>query len=181
MNIDVDLSKSSLITSYLPKFCDFGANNSRLLAREMDLKALGHIKGRFHSLIQINIQMNFLFNQIQYTFKVIQVLITQLFIIFLFFHLASNKQPHIATDQPVRCNALNNAIQTFNGFLISKPCQCHLHICVPWYPCALKYCKGKDSSSGKLINYRCGIRTCRKCRIFRYPVKQKSSCPWDID
>ncbi|XP_035224069.1 out at first protein-like [Stegodyphus dumicola] len=71
--------------------------------------------------------------------------------------------------KPVRCNVNNNLWQ---------PCQCRLEICVGWYPCGLKYCHGKDSS-GKTINYRCGIKTCRKCRAFDFFVQQKQQCLWD--
>ncbi|XP_074656320.1 out at first protein-like [Tubulanus polymorphus] len=56
-------------------------------------------------------------------------------------------------------------------------CTCRYEICIGWYPCGLKYCRGKDN--GKPTNYRCGIKTCRKCRIFDYVAKQKSSCLWD--
>ncbi|XP_035677153.1 out at first protein-like [Branchiostoma floridae] len=59
-----------------------------------------------------------------------------------------------------------------------KPCTCQLEICIGWYPCGLKYCRGKDGN-GKVINYRCGIKTCRKCRQFDYHVKQKQLCVWD--
>ena len=58
------------------------------------------------------------------------------------------------------------------------PCLCQYEICVGWYPCGLKYCKGHDPS-GKLVNYRCGIKTCRKCRVFDFLAKQKSLCLWD--
>ncbi|XP_070548686.1 out at first protein-like [Ptychodera flava] len=59
-----------------------------------------------------------------------------------------------------------------------KPCNCHFEICIGWYPCGLKYCKGRDSV-GKVVSYRCGIKTCRKCRIFELFVKQKQLCLWD--
>ncbi|XP_067130570.1 out at first protein [Centruroides vittatus] len=71
--------------------------------------------------------------------------------------------------KPVRCNSTSNLWQ---------PCQCHLEACVGWYPCGLKYCRGKDSS-GKIMSYRCGIKTCRKCRAFNYHVQQKQLCLWD--
>ncbi len=58
------------------------------------------------------------------------------------------------------------------------PCMCRFEICVGWYPCGLKYCHGKDSS-GKVVSYRCGIKTCRKCRVFEYYVKLKKTCLWD--
>lgn len=71
--------------------------------------------------------------------------------------------------KPVRCNENSNLWQ---------PCECRLEICVGWYPCGLKYCRGKDST-GKAINYRCGIKTCRKCRAFDFFVQQKQQCLWD--
>ncbi|KAH3701844.1 out at first protein-like [Dreissena polymorpha] len=61
---------------------------------------------------------------------------------------------------------------------IKKSCLCQLHICIGWYPCGLKYCRGKDSS-GKVVNYRCGIKTCKRCLVFKYPVNQKMLCLWD--
>ncbi|XP_065339300.1 out at first protein [Cloeon dipterum] len=59
-----------------------------------------------------------------------------------------------------------------------RHCMCHLELCIGWYPCGLKFCKSKDNS-GKLVSYRCGIKTCRKCRLFEYPVRQKQLCLWD--
>lgn len=66
------------------------------------------------------------------------------------------------------------------------PCLCNLEMCIGWYPCGLKYCKGKtgvgDSSSsvaGQTTTYRCGIKTCRKCSQFTYYVRQKQQCLWD--
>ncbi|XP_022098558.1 out at first protein-like [Acanthaster planci] len=57
-------------------------------------------------------------------------------------------------------------------------CVCRLPICVGWYPCGLKYCRGRDSA-GKTVSYRCGIKTCRKCRVFDYYVEQKLNCMWE--
>ena len=59
-----------------------------------------------------------------------------------------------------------------------KPCQCRFEICIGWYPCGLKYCRGRDSA-GKVVSYRCGIKTCKKCRSFEFYVGQKSLCMWD--
>ncbi|XP_002738882.1 out at first protein-like isoform X1 [Saccoglossus kowalevskii] len=59
-----------------------------------------------------------------------------------------------------------------------KPCTCQFEICLGWYPCGLKYCKGRDSV-GKVVSFRCGIKTCRKCRTFDFFVKQKQLCLWD--
>ncbi|XP_046388175.1 out at first protein [Ischnura elegans] len=89
----------------------------------------------------------------------------------------------------------------------TKPCICRLEICVGWYPCGLKYCKGGAPASGgkdggppagpnevgggggggaeggkagpSAGSYRCGIKTCRKCRLFEYYVRQKQLCLWD--
>ncbi|CAG9823159.1 unnamed protein product [Phaedon cochleariae] len=60
-----------------------------------------------------------------------------------------------------------------------QPCQCHLELCIGWYPCGLKYCKGKGQSRNSVMNYRCGIKTCRICHLFSYYVAQKQLCLWD--
>ncbi|XP_063927942.1 out at first protein [Zophobas morio] len=59
-----------------------------------------------------------------------------------------------------------------------SPCQCHLELCIGWYPCGLKYCKGKSQAKNGMT-YRCGIKTCRKCHMFAYYVAQKQQCLWD--
>ncbi|XP_068085334.1 out at first protein [Anabrus simplex] len=61
------------------------------------------------------------------------------------------------------------------------PCVCHLETCIGWYPCGLKYCKGKGDAKGKGGGgeYRCGIKTCKKCSLFAYYVRQKQLCLWD--
>jgi hypothetical protein len=60
-----------------------------------------------------------------------------------------------------------------------SPCRCHLELCIGWYPCGLKYCKGKGQSKNSVMTYRCGIKTCRKCHLFAYYVAQKQQCLWD--
>ncbi|KAH8412682.1 hypothetical protein KR009_004496 [Drosophila setifemur] len=79
-----------------------------------------------------------------------------------------------------RCNEVSS---------LWAPCLCTLETCIGWYPCGLKYCKGKgtqgaDSSGAQQqqqqqTNYRCGIKTCRKCTQFTYYVRQKQQCLWD--
>ena len=59
-----------------------------------------------------------------------------------------------------------------------QPCACHYDVCVGWYPCGLKYCRGKDSA-GRIVSYRCGIKTCSRCRQFEMRVAGKSLCVWD--
>lgn len=80
---------------------------------------------------------------------------------------------HQHTTTVSRCNEVTG---------IWAPCMCSLELCIPWYPCALKYCKGKnDSPLSNQVNssYRCGIKTCRKCNNFTYYVRQKQQCLWD--
>lgn len=62
------------------------------------------------------------------------------------------------------------------------PCVCSLEMCIGWYPCGLKYCKGKpDVNNGIAGNasFRCGIKTCRKCNHYSYYVSEKQHCLWD--
>ncbi|ELU18787.1 hypothetical protein CAPTEDRAFT_184708 [Capitella teleta] len=72
-----------------------------------------------------------------------------------------------------------NTLQRCNDVAeIWRPCLCHYQTCIGWFPCGLKYCKGKDST-GKVVSYRCGIKTCSKCREFEYYVSRKQLCLWD--
>ncbi|KAL4715405.1 hypothetical protein ACJJTC_015176 [Scirpophaga incertulas] len=52
-------------------------------------------------------------------------------------------------------------------------CICHLQLCVNWYPCGLKYCKGKPQGG---LSYRCGIKTCRRCYRYHYYVARRDVC-----
>lgn len=51
-----------------------------------------------------------------------------------------------------------------------EPCTCKVKLCIPWYPCALKYCK--DPADG-ITTIRCGIKTCKRCHIFFFPSNLK--------
>ena len=55
-------------------------------------------------------------------------------------------------------------------------CLCHYEFCLSWYPCALKYC---DDTNQAGVSYRCGIKTCGKCRQFQYHVNERNDCFWD--
>jgi len=57
-------------------------------------------------------------------------------------------------------------------------CNCRLDFCVPWYPCGLKFCRGHDVS-GKVLSYRCGIKSCRKCLYYQFLTNRKEFCRWD--
>lgn len=61
-----------------------------------------------------------------------------------------------------------------------EPCSCRYDFCVGWYPCGLKYCRGKDSTN-KVVNYRCGIKTCSKCRSFEFLIPRHFLCVWNDD
>ena len=61
---------------------------------------------------------------------------------------------------------------------VSRPCACSSDVCVGWYPCGLKFCKGADST-GKTVNYRCGIKTCKMCHTFRFYTARKLNCMWN--
>lgn len=61
-----------------------------------------------------------------------------------------------------------------------EPCSCRYDFCMGWYPCGLKYCRGKDSTN-KVVNYRCGIKTCSKCRSFEFLVPRHFLCVWNDD
>ncbi|GFO32981.1 out at first protein-like [Plakobranchus ocellatus] len=62
---------------------------------------------------------------------------------------------------------------------LSQLCVCQIHTCVMWYPCGLKYCQGSDNF-GRLVSYRCGIKTCKRCLAFNYVAASKMKCLWDF-
>ena len=62
---------------------------------------------------------------------------------------------------------------------MDKPCLCRFDMCIGWYPCGLKYCRGKDTV-GKVVSYRCGIKTCKRCLTFYHAVDTKRKCLWDM-
>ena len=64
------------------------------------------------------------------------------------------------------------------GLATDSYCLCHLNFCVPWYPCGLKFCRGHDVS-GKILSYRCGIKTCKKCLHYQFVATKKDFCRCD--
>ena len=75
---------------------------------------------------------------------------------------------------------LHSVIDCSQEHDVTRPCACSYDVCVGWYPCGLKYCKGADSV-GKTVNYRCGIKTCKKCRTFVFHTARKLNCMWNDD
>ncbi|CAG9785365.1 unnamed protein product [Diatraea saccharalis] len=65
------------------------------------------------------------------------------------------------------------AISTCANTTDDTDCICHLEVCVNWYPCGLKYCKGKPQGG---LSYRCGIKTCRRCYRYHFYVQRRASC-----
>lgn len=53
------------------------------------------------------------------------------------------------------------------------PCLCSYHLRLEWYPCQLKYCRGRGPSP-----YKCGIRSCSKSFRFTFPMSYKQYCLW---
>ena len=53
---------------------------------------------------------------------------------------------------------------------------------MPFYPCSVRHCTAPDPANpGKVVNYRCGIRTCRRRYEFRFAVADKLACLADFD
>lgn len=86
-----------------------------------------------------------------------------------------------ATIHSFPTNSIQSRCSDVSG--LWTPCICSLEMCIGWYPCGLKFCKGKTDINGNGIDnnasYRCGIKTCRKCNQFTYYVHQKQQCLWD--
>lgn len=73
-------------------------------------------------------------------------------------------------------------------------CYCKIEICIPWYPCQVKYCARQSDDKTPIEStlkststadpsrsdrVRCGIRSCKKCWLFYYQVDSKHHCLWD--
>lgn len=100
---------------------------------------------------------------------------------------SNTKWYHVVTkviNKNLSCSLSFNLLFYFSIVTsVFAPCTCVLELCIGWYPCGLKYCKGKNENAinNNQINssYRCGIKTCRKCSNFSYYVRQKQQCLWD--
>uniref|UniRef100_W5M268 Out at first protein homolog n=1 Tax=Lepisosteus oculatus TaxID=7918 RepID=W5M268_LEPOC len=64
--------------------------------------------------------------------------------------------------------------------LLWQPCACSYSLRLEWYPCLLKYCRGRDAA-GRAAPYKCGIRSCSKGYRFDFYVPQKQLCLWEED
>lgn len=80
-----------------------------------------------------------------------------------------------------------------------RACLCSIQLCIPWYPCKLRYCAapshhneprydGADINRRRLRRsvdgllpplVRCGIKSCRKCRHFWYSAPSRQHCLWN--
>jgi len=85
----------------------------------------------------------------------------------------NNNVPNVTSNPYVDTEPKCRDVKEWN-----VPCFCQWEMCIGWYPCGLKYCRGKDNN-GKVVSYRCGIKTCQKCRYFTYQTKRKELCWWD--
>ncbi|XP_031427367.1 out at first protein homolog isoform X2 [Clupea harengus] len=55
-----------------------------------------------------------------------------------------------------------------------QPCLCTYHLRLEWYPCLLKYCRGRGPSP-----YKCGIKSCSKSYRFSFYTPHRQLCLWD--
>lgn len=94
----------------------------------------------------------------------------------------------IVNFYPPDNSTTNNGVQNLTSIMRTKKrchsvsesnttCVCRLHVCMSWYPCDLKFCQGE--LEGKATEFRCGIKTCGKCRDFDFLVSEKNQCFWD--
>lgn len=90
-----------------------------------------------------------------------------------------SRTKHRSSKNEVSATSKKNIEMCTGSKKMWEPCYCHLEICIGWYPCSLKYCKGKGQTKNSYSTYRCGIKTCRKCHLFTYYVEEKEQCLWD--
>lgn len=88
----------------------------------------------------------------------------------------------------------SNAKSSHKNIKKRSSCYCKIEICIPWYPCTVKFCRSstvtndsnvKTNKTSNDLNrsdnnrVRCGIRSCKKCWLFYYQVENKQACLWD--
>lgn len=86
----------------------------------------------------------------------------------------------VVNDLPVSISNSSQSCIEKLGALTNPPyssndwhCVNFPQVCVNWYPCGLKYCKGKPQGG---LSYRCGIKTCRRCYRYHYYVRRRDAC-----
>ncbi|OWA53933.1 putative Out at first protein [Hypsibius exemplaris] len=96
--------------------------------------------------------------------------------------LCSSKEAQIFTESGNSSASLPPSVLPCNETTSWKNgCRCSYSLCVVWYPCDLKYCKSEPvAGDAEPVEYRCGIKTCRKCRTFVYPARRKMDCLWNL-
>ncbi|GAU95166.1 hypothetical protein RvY_06835-2 [Ramazzottius varieornatus] len=89
---------------------------------------------------------------------------------------ASNISPPGFSVQPVLLPQCNETASS------PKPCLCSLPVCIVWYPCGLRYCTNdaQTTDGGQPVPFKCGIKACRKCRVFVYRVESNLLCLWSF-
>ncbi|XP_076831957.1 out at first protein homolog [Brachyhypopomus gauderio] len=60
-----------------------------------------------------------------------------------------------------------------------QPCSCSYALRLEWYPCLLKYCRGREGGGGRGAPYKCGIKSCSKGYNFTYYTPHKQLCLWE--
>ncbi|XP_054168777.1 out at first protein-like [Oppia nitens] len=166
MDLQIVVNKSSIISKHLPKVCSEATNST--FTREIDLRFWANTEVLNRDIISLT-------SSVHKTMTSSSSSATT----------TTTKRLHDAVQSCIihsssvgdGGNGSDNT-QIFRG----QPCLCRLQICVMWYPCALKYCKNKDNNNNnnnKIQTYRCGIKTCRKCRDFQFLTHLRQDCMWD--
>ncbi|KAL7292963.1 out at first protein [Trichogramma pretiosum] len=91
-------------------------------------------------------------------------------------HNFTSAVPVPSSSDPLKIPIVIKCADTSN---LWAPCTCSLELCIGWYPCGLKYCDTKGENKKPVSQYRCGIKTCKKCYKFSYYTKKKQNCLWD--
>lgn len=157
----VNLPRASPISRHIVPVCSEAVDSTYI--SDFDIKILASKPGKHSERMKKNAERNSFCEIFKYFFN----------------HLIGSSMSRLESaiypfptsqSETVRCN---------NVAGLWTPCTCMLEMCIGWYPCGLKFCKGKiDNGIGNAASYRCGIKTCRKCYQFMYHVQQKQQCLW---
>uniref|UniRef100_A0A914V2K4 Transmembrane protein 127 transmembrane region domain-containing protein n=1 Tax=Plectus sambesii TaxID=2011161 RepID=A0A914V2K4_9BILA len=71
-----------------------------------------------------------------------------------------------------QCASMTRDVPTANewSFAQRRRCSCVLPVCIPWLPCGWKLCKSEAAAGLSSSTYKCGVKSCRPCALFRFEV-----------
>ena len=172
MDLFLDVSKSNVISKHVTTLCAEAAAST--YTRSEDLKQWAQRPGKsfFHTINNQSFSYLLFSQLISFRTKTgsSEMALTEAVRNFTSVPVGPQSSNVTRSQSVTKCADTSN---------LWAPCTCSLELCIGWYPCGLKFCKGKSDGKKAPSTYRCGIKTCKKCFIFSYYSVIKQYCLWD--